>query len=268
MARIAFITAIYGDYEASCKQFPEQSIPVDFICFSNNPDLDADNWILDTTPYHITHPSPLDTGNEYNSLKNNQHTFNTAKYYKQSFHLIPRLQKYDVVVWLDATVEILGHTTAEYILNRVTEHGIVGWSHEERAGKLEDEVNVSMAIDKYNSTWWIGQSQPIQDVRAQYNDYLKRGYSDTFWQRFQGSNPNYGVWITCFVGFHMKDPRIISFLNHWYLQTLKYTTQDQVSFTFSCFDTQLFPYTLPNDEIKGERPHHLTDFYYKHMHGR
>ena len=65
-------------------------------------------WIIDTTPYHIINNSPLDVDDEnyVNSLKNNKHTFNIAKYYKQAFINIPRLKKYDVIIWIDGTIEI------------------------------------------------------------------------------------------------------------------------------------------------------------------
>jgi hypothetical protein len=34
LVKICFITAIYGNYEASCKKFAKQSIQTDFICFT------------------------------------------------------------------------------------------------------------------------------------------------------------------------------------------------------------------------------------------
>jgi hypothetical protein len=75
------------------------------------------------------------------------------------------------------------------------------------------------------------------------------------------------VWITCFVAFLWKDPDVKSFLNLWYLQTLKYTTQDQIGFSYICQKTNLIPYTLPNKEISGDCPHVKTMFYIKHIHG-
>jgi hypothetical protein len=39
MSKICFITAIYGNYEASCKKFAKQSIPTDFICFTDNKNI-------------------------------------------------------------------------------------------------------------------------------------------------------------------------------------------------------------------------------------
>jgi hypothetical protein len=75
-----------------------------------------------------------------------------------------------------------------------------------------------------------------------------------------------GVWITCFVAFLQHDDDVSSFLDLWYLQTLKYTTQDQVGFSYVCQKTKTIPYTLPNNEIYG-LPHKHTMFYIKHNHG-
>ena len=78
---------------------------------------------------------------------------------------------------------------------------------------------------------------------------------------------HFGVWITCFVAFLNHDEDVNNFLNLWYLQTLKYTTQDQIGFPYVCKTTGLIPLTLPNNEISGDRPHSNTMFYIKHNHG-
>ena len=54
----------------------------------------------------------------------------------------------------------------------------------------------------------------------------------------------------------------------WYLQTLKYTTQDQIGFSYVCQKTNMIPFTLPNNEIYGKCPHSNTMFYLKHNHGK
>jgi hypothetical protein len=36
MAKICFITAVFGNYELSCKKFVKQTIDTDFICFTDN----------------------------------------------------------------------------------------------------------------------------------------------------------------------------------------------------------------------------------------
>jgi hypothetical protein len=69
------------------------------------------------------------------------------------------------------------------------------------------------------------------------------------------------------VAFANKDIEVTQFLDLWYLQTLKYTTQDQIGFPYVVYKTNLIPYTLPNKEIVGEFPAKNTKFYIKHDHG-
>lgn len=265
MAKICFITAIYGNYELSCKKFVEQTIETDFICFTDNIDIVGNGWTIDTTPYHLTNKSKLDDDSYINSLSNNKHTFNIAKYYKQAFLNIPIIQKYDVIVWLDGTIEITYDKTSEYILNNIYREKIIGWHHEMRNGILSKEVAASHSA-RYTSTFWYDQEQPYQDVDSQYKSYLEEEYNDEFFKKINPINPHFGVWVTCFVAF-LNDNEVKDFLNLWYLQTLKFTTQDQISFPYVCQKTKLIPYTLPDSEIDGDYPHNRTMFYIKHIHG-
>lgn len=265
-AKICFITANYGNYEASCKKFAKQTIDTDFICFTDNKNMVANGWIIDTTPYHLENKSKIDNDYFKNSICNNKHTFNIAKYYKQAFQNIPRLVDYDAIVWLDGTIEITHEQTSEYILKHIHEKKIIGWHHEHRNGILSREVKDSNFF-RYTSVFWHGQQQPYQDVNAQYIDYLQRGYTDEYYKNIKSHTPHLGVWITCFVAFSNKDPDVSKFLDFWYLQTLNYTTQDQIGFSFVCQKTNLIPFTLPNYEVRGN-PHHNTVFYIKHNHGK
>jgi len=126
-----------------------------------------------------------------------------------------------------------------------------------------------MASDfrRYTSTRWNNQSQPYQDIFTQYDDYVKDGYNDAFFKNMNSHSPHFGVWLTCFLAVLNHDPEISKFLDTWYMQTLKYTTQDQISFPYVCQKTNIIPFTLPNDEIYGDRPHVKTMFYIKHGHG-
>jgi len=266
MAKICFITAIYGAYEKSCKKFVKQTIDTDFICFTNNNNIINNGWTIDTTPYHLINKSNLDNDTFINSVCNNKHTFNIAKYYKQAFSNIPILDKYDVIVWLDGTIEIIYDKTSEYILNNIYKEKIIGWHHEYRNGILSNEV-ISSHYEKYTSTNYIGQSQPYQDVDNQYKCYVEDGYNDIFFKNINSHTPHMGVWITCFVAFLHKNIDVNNFLNLWYLQTLKYTTQDQIGFSYVCQKTNLIPFTLPNNNIYGNSPHNNTMFYIKKQHG-
>ena len=265
--RVCFITAVYGSYESSCKKFANQIIPTDFICFTDNKNITKNDWIIDNTPYHLENKSPVDNNNYVNSINNNKHTFNIAKYYKQSFQNIPRLKKYDVIIWLDGTIEITYKKTSKYILENIYEHKIITWHHEYRNGILLQEV-VESNMYRYTTTFWNNQEQPYQDVNKQYVEYLNNGYNETFFKNMNSHTPNFGVWITCFIAFLNNDKPISDFLNMWYLQTLKYTTQDQIGFPYVVQKTKIIPYTLPNNEINGPCPHDKTQFYIKHEHGK
>lgn len=267
-ARVCFITAIYGSYESTCKSYVTQTIPTDFICFTDNTSMISNGWIIDNTPYHITHPSPLDNGTYTNSISNNKHTFNIAKYYKQAFQNIPILKKYDVIIWLDGTISIINKDTSEWILENIHKYKIIGWEHENRNGNLKAEMIDSIGPEfRYTTTNWNNQIQPYQDIEKQYDEYIKDGYDETYFKNIFPNRSNMGVWITCFTAFLNNNEDVKKFLDLWYLQTLKYTTQDQIGFPYVCQKTGLIPYTLPDDKIKGI-PHYCTYFYIKYAHGK
>ena len=163
--KVAFITAIYGGYDAVCKPFAKQTVDTDFICFTDDSNIENNGWIIDINPYHDTHPSPIDTGYY------NRHTFNIAKYYKQAWNNIPRLKDYDVVIWLDGSIEIISSDVSEYMLELCSKYNIVSWQHEMRAGKLIWEANACY-LPRYMDRSYLDQSQPYQDIIAQYLNHL------------------------------------------------------------------------------------------------
>ena len=261
-SKICFITAIYGNYENTCKKYIKQTIDSDFICFTDNTNIKSNGWIIDSNKYHLSN-----INDKYiNSINNNKHTFNIAKYYKQSFNNILLLKDYDIVVWLDGTIELKYSKISEYIIKNIYKYKIIGWHHEHRYGKLYNEVYASNC-NKYTSEFFNNQKQPYQDVNKQYLEYIKDGYDELYFKTKDNHTEHIGVWITCFVAFLNKDKEIIKFLNLWYLQTLQYTTQDQISFSYVCQKLNIIPYTLPNNEIKGYNAHINTQFYIKHNHG-
>jgi hypothetical protein len=193
-AKIAYITAIYGNYELSCKKFIKQTIKSDFICFTNNDKIKSNGWVVDTNPYHLTNKSKMDNNLKLNSIENNKHTFNIAKYYKQNFNNIARLKDYDCIIWLDGTIEITNENVSKYLLDNIDKHNIIGWSHEYRNGKL---INETMASDfpRYTSTKWFEQQQPFQNIFKQYVHYIGDGYKEEFWDEYKSStnNNNFGM---------------------------------------------------------------------------
>jgi hypothetical protein len=279
--KVAYITAIYGSYESSCKPYVKQTIDSDFICFTDNPKLPLNGWSIDTLPYHFMIPSPLDNGLYVNSMfkkgklgiLSNLHPFNIAKYYKQQWHLIPRLTEYDVVIWMDGTLEILSPNISEYALEICPKYELMTWHHELRGGLLFNEAYTSF-IPKYTNTDFNGYKQPYQDVIGQYHDYLQEGYDETYWKgkynrvEGRGRGDHFGVWATGFLAFNNRSDFIPKFLDHWYLQTLKYTTQDQVGFPKAAQDFKWAPYTLPDKIFSGIEAHVENSMFKVHSHGK
>jgi hypothetical protein len=264
--KVAVITAIYGNYEKTCKKFTSQITPCDFICFTDNSNIKTNGWIIDSQPYHMTHPSPVDTGHYNNSLKNNKHTFNIGKYYKMSFLNIPRLSQYEVIIWIDGSLEITNPNFTQYYTDVLNKELIIGWEHEQRFGMLMNEIIAVSKLKGYTKGFWREQPQPMQRIYGQYAAYLSDGYKDSFWKNKLNGSSHEGVWCCCCIGFKI-DPKVKEFLDFWYLQVLKYTNRDQISFPYALQKKNIIPYTLPDEKIKGEA-HRVTDFYIKHEHGK
>ena len=49
-------------------------------------------------------------------------------------------------------------------------------------------------------------------------------------------------------------------------QTLKHSTQDQVSFPKVVQDTNIVPYTFPDEKFPGNEPHTKCSMFIKHEH--
>jgi len=143
---------------------------------------------------------------------------------------------------------------------------LMTWEHEFRSGSMEAEVKDSH-FERYTSTFWFGQSQPYQDVDKQYSEYLKLGYNEKKFREVYKNRYNIGMWITCFLAYNPKSLLVQKFMDTWYYQTLRHTTQDQIGFPFTCWYHDIIPYTFPDENIKG-LGHSQTDFYIKHNHGK
>jgi hypothetical protein len=275
LARVAYVTALYGVYESSPKPFAKQSIPSDFYCFTDLPErttsANANGWIIDRTPYHQLISLPYDSPDLLNSLTKNLHPMNVAKFYKAAFYLIPRLQRYEFIVWLDGNVVVSNSSTSEALINSLLTSGqeMILFEHW-RDGLLWKEVQAASGQSKYNTTEFAGFSQPRQDVLAQYGSYLTQfQYNESYWKGIQPTRPQYGMWVTCFIGFHMTatSGRIKDFLRLWHEHILRYSTQDQISFSFVSQHLKIHPFSLPDDSGSIEGNSMVNSLFYKVAHG-
>lgn len=255
--KICYITAIYGAYEQTCKKFKRQYIESDFICFTNNKNIISNGWIIDDTTYHLTN-NPNCNADKLNSIKNNSHTFNIAKYYKTSWHNIPVLKKYDIVVWLDGTMGVNNSYTSNILVNIFTtsDKKMITYNHSERLSLKDEVIGSNDLIEqertngalqaRYQTTFWFGQKQPFQDINNQYKHYIENGYNDSYFTN--RTNINAYVFVTCFVAF-LNTAENHKFLDLWYEQILNFTTQDQISYPYVCSKLQTAPYVIPDNKF-------------------
>eukprot|EP01033_Poteriospumella_lacustris_P004440 gene4440-3173_t len=274
-AKVAVITAVFGDYELTGKPFPRQTIPTDFLLFSDRPpeNITAPGWIIVNTPYHVLQfqeeQDQEDTRELHNALHRHTHPFNVAKFYKQSFHKIPMLRKYDVVIWIDGTVVITDASMSLRMMGLLTgavpQHVMAVFEHHRR-GQLEREVNAStvgIAVSKYSSDFWGGYTAITQDIVGQYETYLKEGHPNPH----HSERAEFGLWCTCFVAWNMRHERTASVLDMWYRHNLQYTTQDQVSFPVVLQRLNVTPLSLPDGRIDIYGTFTANTMFFKYFHG-
>jgi hypothetical protein len=267
--RIAVISALIGKSERTAKAHSRQTLDADYYVFTDNPELrNNGQWIFDHSKYHLEIPSPIDNITFVNSLSRNHHPYMIYKYYKMQFHRIPRLLPYEVILWID-----LDKTFSDSdCLERLTEifrlypsKNVIARSHSvSRRCSVAEEVRVSVIDRRWSRTLLHGERQPFQDVRRQYQHYLTEGFRENYWQREDltyRNNKCIGLWQTNFLAYRMG-AAVHRFLDAWYFETLKWTTQCQVSAAYVFQKLREAPYTLP-DATRPYFPHLIV-----HGHGR
>lgn len=252
---IVFVTALFGTYERSTKEPARQVGNASFIVYSDGQQRITKSWVMVDARHYLHAEMWRKRGR--NSLANNSHPFNCAKFFKMNLHRLPELRTFDIVVWLDGTIKITNKYAATLVLEMVNDgQNFILFPHTARVGLLSNEVAVSSTTKKYTAKSWLGHDQPVQDVSAQYEDYLRHGYVEQWWLTKFGDRSErpegFGVWVTCFIVFDMRRQVSKAFLDMWWMHNVHYTTQDQVSFSYVAFKLSVAPYTLPQGSVKGD----------------
>lgn len=236
-ALVAIITAIYDASITECLPFVKQTIPTDFICFTNNTNIIRNDWKIDNISYH-------------NNISSDHKVIH--KYYKMMTRDIIVLRKYAAIIWIENNVEIINRNISKYVLKKLRNNPIISWHHSAHYGVLHREADVSHKLLKYS-----------YDIRKQYQDYVNNGYHDIFFKGLCHPSSHFGVWFTSFVAYNNKDCRIHNFLKAWFQEIITYGTNDMISFSYVCYKNNILPYTLPDNNIIGE-PNTSNQFYIYH----
>lgn len=205
--KIALTTAIFGDLD-DLKPVPEQSVPVDKFCFTNNPNIPAGEF----RGWNVIHPD-YPRYDLKNRIK--------AKYFRTLSHMVKELQNYDIVTWLDASISIINTEFISFMVQNVTRSGLVFFKHSVR-DCIYDEAIVSKLGPKY-----IGE--PIDEQIAEYRNC---GYPEQ----------NGLIETGCFA--KMISATTNGIMEQWWHENIKYSYQDQISLPYVLWKNHYNPFII------------------------
>jgi len=217
--KTCIITAGTGNYKAHLRSIDH--LDVDGFIFGDikdkNLQIDGTRWTRIKETY-FWHNDP----------------YMRAKYYKMFWHQIPILNEYDVVVWIDGTIEI-----KSLPLNELKDHDLVVYQHGRRFSTHE-EIKFS----------WGANNLRFGDYRHGLKEQKQMKNID--W-----------LAITCFV-INKRCESVIKMNNKWFSDIILYSPQCQVSFPSACeyADVNVKLYKFSNRNAS----HTETEHYKRHRH--
>lgn len=234
--KIAAYTVITGNYD-QLRRWTKQSIPVDFFCFTDNPEGLINEMPELTKMVTITQP-----------LRPTTNRLLVPFSYRLFPFEIPELSDYDLIVYLDGNVQIRHEDAIERYLRLfdVANHAVSMIAHPMR-DDLFDEIAVSKQIPKYRS----------MDFDEQIAFYQKEEV------------PRHcGLWVNnlIFWNRHLDRAKTEEFQEVWFNETTKYgkpgyqdfNAQGQVTLGYIVWKLKFPLHTLPRTEYNqtGFRVHH------------
>lgn len=208
--KVAVYTAIFGDFNP-LRPVPKQTVDADYFCFTDNSYLNAPGWktVFADYPRKDLHPRIR------------------AKYFKVLFHYLKELNDYDVIIWIDGSIEIKDATFIQWCLDNLTEDMLL-FKHPQRDCIFE-EFKASDECRKYDH----------EDKIAQRRDYRM-------------IYPEHGGLYACGVMIRKNTEQIQKLMNDWWHEILKYTYQDQVSFPVVCMQNNFNPATFEENQYSNK----------------
>ena len=103
---------------------------------------------------------------------------------------------------------------------------------------------------------------PNPALRAHYNAYVAEGFTDHWYEELDdeqlkvyprygmAKRPTTGLWITCFVAWDMRAKETPLLLDEWWLQNMRHTTEDQISFPYVLWKYKVLPTTLQTESLE------------------
>jgi hypothetical protein len=135
---VSVLTSVYGDYDRVVTP-PEQSVDVEWVCVTDNPDAVPAPWTVIHEPRPHLHPRMAA------KLARCQPGLYTSS---------------PVTIWLDAAARLKGPLSIERLVDSLDGYDLAQWFHPERQ-TIEAEAAECMGIPKY-------RGQPMLEQCAHY----------------------------------------------------------------------------------------------------
>jgi hypothetical protein len=239
--RVCIYTAIYGDSD-DLKPQPTQTIPTDFVCFTDACHVRATApWlIIRNDRRHHLHPRMR--AKYFKILSNRLFPGGKTTLAETSFSFWSRnLLKppYDYLVWVDGSCQIKTSHFVEKVISHVGQSSWAMFKHPERHC-IYDELVVSSHMTKYGN----------QPIAAQVTSYRAEGY------------PRSNGLIAA--GVIVRDTRrkdLVPVNEMWWQENLCWSYQDQLSLPVVLWrlshQCNFIPGNLWNNELVAWRDHKL-----------
>lgn len=187
---IAILTCVWGNYKAHIRSIDHLNI--DGFVFTNckhNINIDGKSWNVIETEY-FTHNDP----------------YMVPKYYKTQWHKIPELKNYNVIIWVDATIEII--SLSSFIKN---DFDIA--IYKALSGRAKPVLAIDNAI-KNNCIRWRNYHKGFKqqkDLYAEINWYASTGFY-----------------------IAKRNKSVIKTMDLWFKHIMKYSPYCNLSFPWAC----------------------------------
>ena len=197
--RVCLYTAIAGGYD-DLKAQPEQTIPCDFVCFTDEPPSAV------VAPWRVV-PLPRVAGGSANLR---------AKLPKVRPHeAFAGLggAPYDVTIWIDGSIQILRPAFAETLVEAARETGIAVLRHSARDCIYDEAV---AALDPKTRHKYVGMPMSEQVERYRVDGYPEHN----------------GLMLGGLVARAMGDPLVRAVGDAWWAEIERWSERDQLSLPY------------------------------------
>jgi GT2 family glycosyltransferase len=206
---IAIYTTIFGDY-SPLRPVPAQSVKADYYCITDNPKIKCEGWktIVVNTPRADLHPRMR------------------AKFYKLFPWELPELDKKEISIFIDASIEITEPNFIEYCIKNL-DGDMLLFKHPNR-DCIYEEAKASVGLVKYKT----------ENISGQID----------FYQKF---HPKKSGLYACGLMIRKHTEKVKTVMSAWWWENIKFTYQDQLSFPVVCRLHNFKPSTFAENQYKS-----------------